>query len=679
MINGGSTEGFRHVCQKMIDEMVAMGADKDPATTLHLFNNLAWDETAESFTPNTDLWCNSLRPQLTGIHQDAGAWDQGYVIQPLAGSNRHAISCAHNGPGVQADVQYVNVDGSHAHVPVTQWINDYPGLQGRVSDTQLAYQYDVSVYRYGSDLPAWVHRMPVLYIPPAQLAIMQEMHVPLLCCSQGGPDANLYGPDHAGHPDNHYNNYPDYWTPHNRKMFVNCICGDHVPNVAYQSELAALRHWRSIGDSGCWRCILLDGVLYFYNTITSGNGSGAIVGVPAVRAYTNTMVVRSDVAAGVSNTYQATDADIEVDINYHRVVTSTAKSSKATFGLTASMIAENTGVRWTEPLGDVKETPLPRVTVAYDGRVDFESETNVLTLDAATGEAALSGPLADGREAYVDTGTGDSRLRYRYVLTGDEGNHYSLRIMAPVEQSQDTADQVGELITVVPRVLLAMSGSLTDEEENPVSQPSPFYWWEDDSHWLAYSQEGMEWNPWYLVWDSVGEEFELQHNELAWRTNNSPTSPELGVWVATIGGGVPSFVRTHTPAYELGATVEGLLGNRLCIELVAGTGLDPAPLIETPVFLTRGTVAASKSGLAGRTPEGATLPVIASLIGFEVVCTSGSVSIANAGVNVTLTAGGAFSYVNPVGASCDLLTDPVEITALEDASTIFITCAGKRA
>ena len=255
-------------------------AGKSPEESRHLFSNTsaAWAE--DVFVPNKKLWCDDLRPQLTGISMLAGPWRQSYCLTPI--TRRHAVSCGHNGPGMEGGghlVRYVNTDGKVFETHIAKWINDYPAadVAGRCSGAQKPFVTDLSLYLLADELPEWVCIAPIITLTKEQRAAMEAANPPFVAVSQGNWPA---GP-------------PVSNTSHNRKVYVK--------NQKFGTETGqrlAFLHRPQIGDSGTPDFVLANGRLYFNRVITSGNGDGVFVGdyIPLL----NSFIARADALQGIT-------------------------------------------------------------------------------------------------------------------------------------------------------------------------------------------------------------------------------------------------------------------------------------------------------------------------------------------------------------------------------------------
>jgi len=272
------------LAENMAQEVDRRLVGKVPEESMHLFSNTTEAWTTDVFVPNKKLWCADLRPQLTGISMFAGPWQQSFCLTPV--TRRHAVSCGHNGPGMEGGnpshlVRYVNTDGEVFETHIAKWINDTPGGTGRCSGPQLPVVADLSLYLLADELPQWVHVAPIISLTPQQRADMEAANPPLVAVSQGnwstGPAASN--------------------TPHNRKVYVK----NQQPATETGQRLAFL-HPPQIGDSGCPDFVLANGTLYFNRVITSSNGGGVFVGdyIPLL----NSFIARADALQGTPTGYR---------------------------------------------------------------------------------------------------------------------------------------------------------------------------------------------------------------------------------------------------------------------------------------------------------------------------------------------------------------------------------------
>lgn len=260
---------------------------------LHLFNvaNNDWEpdpDVAEGeflIEPNVDCWVQPLRSQLSGImiYSQYGA---GYGITPITA--RHGICCGHNGPKIGNKAWWADVDGN-AHInTVAQLINDHPWIsQNECSDTKQAYNgYDVTIYRMAEPFADWVNIFPVANVSMTSDGLYGAGYpVNRLSVSQG-------------HPYHNYQDLGGWWaTPNWRKFYV-----EYGPLVT--GNLTEFRHNVSPGDSGSPRFILCNGILYL-DSILSGVGC---LSDPTILAYVNSLIARSQAAAGDPVEYVVTAA-----------------------------------------------------------------------------------------------------------------------------------------------------------------------------------------------------------------------------------------------------------------------------------------------------------------------------------------------------------------------------------
>ena len=276
------------LAENMAREVDRRLAGKVPEDSLHLFSNTTAGWAPDVFVPNKKLWCDDLRPQLTGISMLAGPWKQSFCLTPV--TRRHAVSCGHNGPGMEGGVaghlvRYVNTDGEVFETHIVKWINDTPNadIASRCSGPQQPFVTDLSLYLLADELPQWVHIAPIISLTPKQRADMEAANPPFVAVSQGnwpsGPPASS--------------------TPHNRKVYVK--------NQKFATETGqrlAFYHPPQIGDSGCPDFVLCNGTLYFNRVITSSNGGGVFVGdfIPLL----NSFIARADALQGLATGYRIT-------------------------------------------------------------------------------------------------------------------------------------------------------------------------------------------------------------------------------------------------------------------------------------------------------------------------------------------------------------------------------------
>ena len=270
----------------MVREVDRRLAGKVPGETMHLFSNTTASWAPDVFVPNKNLWCEDLRPQLTGISMLAGPWRQSFCLTPV--TRRHAVSCGHNGPGMENGghlVRYVNVDGEVFETHIAKWINDTHSadIASRCSGPQQPFVTDLSLYLLADELPTWVHVAPIISLTPQQRAAMDAANPPFVGVSQGNwPD----GP-------------PASSTPHNRKVYVK----NQKPGTETGQRLA-FYHPPQIGDSGNPDYVLANGTLYFNRVITTGNGAGVFVG--DYIALLNSFIARADALQGITTGYRVT-------------------------------------------------------------------------------------------------------------------------------------------------------------------------------------------------------------------------------------------------------------------------------------------------------------------------------------------------------------------------------------
>lgn len=265
-------------------EILSRTAGKTAASALHLFSGLSHQVTSlpATLTPNAALWCEDLRPQLTGVHMGAQDWAQSYGLQAI--TPRHAISCGHNGPPVGKTLKYVAADGTVFTTSILKWINDYPNVAS--SDTKGPFVTDLSVYLLADALPAWAYKAPVAKLSSAELSELASLNPPTLAVSQGNWTT---GPSDAN-------------TPNNRKAYTKNLALGAVAGAA------EFFHNVQVGDSGTPEFIAADGTLYLHRIITASGGGGIIV--PQHTDYLNALIARADASAGISTGHQLDVRDL---------------------------------------------------------------------------------------------------------------------------------------------------------------------------------------------------------------------------------------------------------------------------------------------------------------------------------------------------------------------------------
>lgn len=273
-------------------------AGKRQEQSLHLFTNTTAKWTTDVFVPNENLWCEDLRPQLTGISMFAGPWTQSYCLTAI--TRRHAVSCGHNGPGMEGGnpshpVRYVNTDGKVFETRILKWINDYPNadVKARCSGPQQRFTADLSLYLLADELPEWVHIAPIITLSAKQRVALDAANPPYVAVSQGNWTA---GPAASN-------------TPHNRKIYVK-----NRMLATETGQRLAFYHPPRVGDSGCPDFVLANGILYFNRVITDSGGGGVFVGdhIPLL----NSFIARADALQGIATGYQIAPTRMPLMFDY---------------------------------------------------------------------------------------------------------------------------------------------------------------------------------------------------------------------------------------------------------------------------------------------------------------------------------------------------------------------------
>jgi hypothetical protein len=260
---------LRFLARQMRESITAMLAGKTPAESLHLFSNTTANWTASDFVPNENLWCQSLRSQLTGVHMYvSGGWMQGYGLTAI--TPRHVLSCAHNGPQGNSNltVRYVRETGEVFETHLARWCCDSTYNAAKVNVPQETSRADLSVYLLADELPEWVYKAPVIPLTGSELNAMWAYAPMTLAVSQGS--WIIPGPGE---------------TPRNRMVYPK-----------YGVGLEDWTHPLQVGDSGTPEFVLISGRLYLYNIISGANVWSNI-------DYIREMIARCDAAAGISTGY----------------------------------------------------------------------------------------------------------------------------------------------------------------------------------------------------------------------------------------------------------------------------------------------------------------------------------------------------------------------------------------
>lgn len=248
-----------------------VGNASDPANslTMPLFSNLADNYEGDTFVPNANLWCNDLRPQLTGVHVSAGNYRQSYGLVALG--DRFAVTCGHggpehNGPGGTCAVKFVGADGTVATVVSTGRANASQGNQPDqgVIDAGVP-QMDMKVFAFSSDIPSFIHRIPLLELTAAEDTAISLRGGEFLIVSQGNRT------DSTGASNN----------PKNRKV--------------YRWGNTNWMHGVTEGDSGTPICVVLNDTVYYVGIV-----SGVPRWTPAAIGHLNTLIAVAASRAGIS-------------------------------------------------------------------------------------------------------------------------------------------------------------------------------------------------------------------------------------------------------------------------------------------------------------------------------------------------------------------------------------------
>jgi hypothetical protein len=267
---------LRFLARQMRESITAMLAGKTPAESLHLFSNTTANWTASDFVPNENLWCQSLRSQLTGVHMYvSGGWMQGYGLTAI--TPRHVLSCAHNGPQGNSNltVRYVRETGEVFETHLARWCCDSVANAAKVNVPQETIRADLSVYLLADELPEWVYKAPVIALTDMERYAMEPYKPLALAVSQGswstGPTASN--------------------TPRNRVVYPK-----RLGWWDYAEGFEDWYHPPQVGDSGTPEFVLIGGILYLYQIISGGNVWSHI-------DYIREMIARCDAAAGITTGY----------------------------------------------------------------------------------------------------------------------------------------------------------------------------------------------------------------------------------------------------------------------------------------------------------------------------------------------------------------------------------------
>jgi len=275
-------------------------AGRDPAVAMPLFTNAGYNWTppvdppvagVSYLAPNVKCWLQPLRRQLTPVMFESGYWYQGLGFTPL--TPHHGVSVSHWGPDVGTVLEFAGPDGQLFKTHITHWINDH------MADGNP----DLSIYRWADALPDWVFIPPIAHAAMTLSAFASAgQPIPTVALSQGDPDTH-YDPTQPHDSGFSYLHTPSAktWCPDNRKMYV---------NVNATGTRAGFQHLPTIGDSGAPEYILCNGILYLYGVLQLSDGTS--VPIAANLAYLNSMIARSQAAAGDSTVYTVTAAPMPV-------------------------------------------------------------------------------------------------------------------------------------------------------------------------------------------------------------------------------------------------------------------------------------------------------------------------------------------------------------------------------
>lgn len=247
---------------------------KTPEVAQHLFSNTTVDWSSTTFVPNTNLWCQDLRSQLTGFHMFlGGGWLQSYSMCMV--TPRHIVSCAHNGPQPGVSIRFVSATGEVFETTLLKWCNDNGDSRANVPTQTL--EADLSLYLLADAVPSWVYKAPVLGMTKLEHELYLSSGALGIAISQGGWAA---GPANSN-------------CPRNRKAYPKKLNGAQLPSLTFP-----FYHEVQVGDSGSAQFLLANGTLYFHGIITSGGGGYWTIAdfIP----YINNMIARSDAAAVTS-------------------------------------------------------------------------------------------------------------------------------------------------------------------------------------------------------------------------------------------------------------------------------------------------------------------------------------------------------------------------------------------
>lgn len=250
-----------------VDERIA---GKLPADALHLFSNTTANWASATFVPNRNLWCEDLRPFLTGVHMYGGSYHQSYGLQAI--TPRHMLDCGHGGITVGNALRFVNVDGEVFNTSILRRITD--------NDTPQ-YVTDLSIYLTAHELPAWVHKATILQMSTEAKARLTAAGVPTVAVSQGNWTT---GPTDAN-------------TPKNRKVYLKQFDLSFRP----PNRLPWL-HQVAVGDSGTPEFLMTGDQLRLIRIITTAPSGGGVFPGDYLELI-QSMIERADAAASISTGY----------------------------------------------------------------------------------------------------------------------------------------------------------------------------------------------------------------------------------------------------------------------------------------------------------------------------------------------------------------------------------------
>jgi hypothetical protein len=257
------------------------------------------NHTSNTFIRNTQVWCNDLVDQLTGLVV--------YKGNPLLGTGsmysyggtlitpRHVLYVAHAFPRTE-NVTFVTTNNTTVSAtPVgsadsNTFKNDLP----IASLSSVPYYTDIGIVTLDRNVSlSGIHVMPMGAITLTDRAMISQQYIPTLVCSQApGRVTGATNPNPISASDIQMNinatNFQDMTT----------AWGSISANPFYDWDINGGGYKLWDGDSGNSHLLLYNNSLYVYSNTYFANGAGAIVS--ALSGAINHLIDKADQAAGIN-------------------------------------------------------------------------------------------------------------------------------------------------------------------------------------------------------------------------------------------------------------------------------------------------------------------------------------------------------------------------------------------